>query len=118
MSPIVIAFDADQETADEDARALQRKLDRDGELRGHVSNRIVPPRPGEQGGVADAVEIASVVGPLVIEPLCIWLTARLRKGKVAVELTRPDGTALKVEGEDTADTAELLNQVRDFLSAE
>jgi len=116
MSQITIEFDGAQETTDEDARALQGFLDQDDELRGQVRNRIRPPRPGEQGGIADAVEYAATLGPLVVEPLCIWLAARLRKGKVALELRRPDGTELKVSADDVNDTAELLAQVQNFLA--
>ncbi|MFI5533173.1 hypothetical protein ACIA8O_31995 [Kitasatospora sp. NPDC051853] len=116
MPQFTIAFDGTDDDVRDDAEGLQQHLHRDSELRGLTSNRIRPPRPDEQGGIADAVQYAAELGPLVIGPLCVWLEARLRRGGVSLELRRPDGTELRISGDSTTDTAELLNQVEDFLA--
>jgi hypothetical protein len=111
-----IAFEGTDDDVREDAEALHQHLDRDGELRGLTANRIRPPRPGEQGGIADAVQYAADLGPLVIGPLCVWLEARLRRSGVSLELRRPDGTELRISADSTRDSAELLDQVAEFLA--
>lgn len=116
MPQFTIAFDGTDDDVREDATALQQHLNRDGELRGLTDNRIRPPRENEQGGIADAVQYAADLGPLVIGPLCVWLEARLRKGGVSLELRRPDGTELRVSADSAEESAELLDQVAEFLA--
>ncbi|MGW4806743.1 effector-associated constant component EACC1 [Kitasatospora sp. NPDC004272] len=118
MTDYTIAFHGEDDEVREAAEALQQHLNRDAELRGLTNNRIRPPRPDEQGGIADAVQYAAELGPLVISPLCVWLEARLRKNTVSLELRRPDGTELRISTDSTRDSSELLDQVEEFLSAE
>ncbi|RPE36548.1 effector-associated constant component EACC1 [Kitasatospora cineracea] len=118
MTGYTIAFHGEDDEVREAAEALQQHLNRDTELRGLTSNRIRPPRADEQGGIADAVQYAAELGPLVISPLCAWLEARLRKNGVSLELRRPDGTELRISADSTRDSAELMDQVEDFLSSE
>ncbi|MFE9422008.1 hypothetical protein ACFYNO_03480 [Kitasatospora sp. NPDC006697] len=114
-----IAFDGDPAEADADARELREFLQRDGALRGRIEQRLVPPAPGEQGGLADAVRYAAELGPLVLPPLTLWLTARLRRGgKVALTLHRPDGGELKLETESIADANALLDRLEEYLAPE
>jgi hypothetical protein len=114
-----IAFDGDPEEFDADARELREFLSQDAALRGRVDLRLVPPVPGEQGGVADAVHYATELGPLVLSPLTLWLTARLRKGgKVSLTLHSPDGRELKLETDSVADANALLDRVEGFLDPE
>ncbi|MGF1428935.1 effector-associated constant component EACC1 [Kitasatospora sp. LaBMicrA B282] len=115
MTDFLIAFDGDPDEVDTDARDLRDFLSQDGELRGRIANRMVPPAPGEQGGVADAVHYATELGPLVLQPLGLWLAARLRKGKVKLTLHRPDGAELKISTEGVGDAQALLDRVEHFL---
>lgn len=117
MTEFLISFDGDPDEVDTDARDLREFLSQDGALRGRVANRLVPPAPGEQGGVADAVQYATELGPLVLQPFTLWLAARLRKGKGQVKITlhRPDGTELKVSADSLADVQAVLDRVEGFL---
>ncbi|BFV56771.1 hypothetical protein KCMC57_up18750 [Kitasatospora sp. CMC57] len=116
MSQFTIAFEGTDDEIREAAEDLRQQLDRDGELRGLTNSRIRPPRAGEQGGIADAVQYAADLGPLVIGPLCVWLEARLRRKGVSLELRRPDGTELRISADSTGDSAQLLHQVAEFLA--
>ncbi|MDH6142025.1 MULTISPECIES: effector-associated constant component EACC1 [Kitasatospora] len=116
MDQYTIAFDGDPEEFDADVRDLRDFLSQDAALRGRTELRLVPPAPGEQGGVADAVRYATELGPLVLSPLTLWLTARLRKGgKVSLTLHRPDGAELKLDTDSVADANTLLDRLEGFL---
>jgi hypothetical protein len=119
MDQYTLAFDGEPEDFDADVRELRDFLGKDAALRGRVELRLVPPGPGEQGGVADAVRYATELGPLVLSPLTLWLTARLRKGgKVSLTLHGPDGRELKLDTESVADAQTMLDRVERFMDRE
>lgn len=112
----VIEFAGDRDEADAHARALAGWLDGSEELRGAARVRMVPPRPGEQGGAADAVVVLAAVAPLYV-PLFNWLVERRKSHRVTVRVVRPDGTEQEIEAGSADDAARLLGEVRDALAA-
>jgi hypothetical protein len=107
---VVIAFDAPAAEADALARSLAAWFDDDEDLTGSTRLRMVPPAPGEQGGLADAAEVLGAVGP-ALEALAgglfVWLTGRVKTGRVTLEVTRQDGASVKLSAGSAEDAAVL-----------
>ncbi|MET7647167.1 hypothetical protein ABZS83_26780 [Streptomyces sp. NPDC005426] len=114
MQEYVIEFPGTGAEADAHARDLAGWLDESGELRGASRVRMVPARPGEQGGAADAVMVLAAATPLYV-PFFNWLVERRKAGRVTVRVVRPDGTEQEIEAGDADDAARLLGEVRRAL---
>lgn len=104
-------------TAD-DLFELREWLSNEDELRGRVSVPPIAIRPGEMGGLSDALMVAvgtGGMGTVLVQSLSSWLTAR--RSSIAVQLTRPDGTQLSVDArriktpEGIAAVKELIEQL-------
>ncbi|MEV6838268.1 hypothetical protein AB0N17_27780 [Streptomyces sp. NPDC051133] len=118
MNTIVFEFVGHVNEADELARSLAKWLNDDEDLSGSTRLRMVPPAPGEQGGVADAAEVLSAVGPLLdalVGGLAVWVTERARSRRVSFKVTRPDGTRIELSAGTAQEAAAVQQQMRQFL---
>jgi hypothetical protein len=119
VNAITFEFDAQDEESDELARSLARWLNDDETLAGAARLRVVPPGPGEQGGMADATEVLNVARPLLdalVSGLFVWLTQRIRSRRVKLKVTRPDGTHYEFQVADIDDAERLQRQLVQFLA--
>jgi hypothetical protein len=73
-------------SADHDARDLESWLNRNEDLRGAAQVRMVPARPGEQGGAADAAMLLASFG-VMIKPFFTWLTERAKSKQITVRVS-------------------------------
>ncbi|MEV6259592.1 hypothetical protein AB0M42_02325 [Streptomyces sp. NPDC051784] len=118
MSTITFQIGSQADAAEADTRSLAAWLNDDEDLSGSARLRMLPPARGEQGGLAEAVEIADAVGPVleaVISGAAVWLVQRARSRRVALKVTRPDGTSVELSAADPQDAAEVQRQLRTFL---
>ncbi|MYQ38834.1 hypothetical protein B046DRAFT_03647 [Streptomyces sp. LamerLS-316] len=118
MPTITFEIDSPADEAEAHTRSLATWFNDDEDLSGSARLRILPPARGEQGGFAEAVEIADAVGPAleaVISGAAVWLVQRARSRRVALKVTRPDGTSVEVSAGSPQDAAEIQRQLRTFL---
>lgn len=118
MNTTVFEFVGHVNEADELARSLAKWLNDDEDLSGSARLRMVPPAPGEQGGVADAAEVLSAAGPMLdalIGGLAVWVTERVRSRRVSFKVTRPDGTQIELSAGNAQEAAAVQQQMRQFL---
>ncbi|MEV4329071.1 hypothetical protein AB0K02_00735 [Streptomyces sp. NPDC049597] len=118
MPTITFEIDGHVDEADAHTRSLAAWLNDDEDLSGSARLRMLPPAPGEQGGLADAVEIVGAVGPVldaVISGAAVWLVQRARSRRISFKVTRPDGTSVELSAGNPQDAAEVQRQLRTFL---
>ncbi|MEK2477746.1 MULTISPECIES: effector-associated constant component EACC1 [Streptomyces] len=118
MQPLTFTFDAPADEADDLARSLARWLNDDEDLSGAARLRMVPPAPGEQGGLADAAEVLNAAGPVLdalVAAVGVWVGQRFRNRSVSLKVTRPDGTHIELSATDPRDAAAVEEQLRRFL---
>ncbi|MFC5803936.1 effector-associated constant component EACC1 [Streptomyces formicae] len=118
MNTVTFEFDAPADDADALTRSLADWLNDDEDLSGSARLRMVPPAPGEQGGLADAAEVIGAVGPVLdalISGAAVWLVQRARSRRVSVRVSRPDGTRIALTAGNPQDAAALQAQLRTFL---
>ncbi|GIF22022.1 hypothetical protein BJ973_002349 [Actinoplanes tereljensis] len=94
----------------------------DPELRGRVTPRHAPPRPGTLGPLIELLLVA--IGPgstaaALGASLVTWI--RGRRGQVSVIVTRPDGTTITLDAKrvrdlDTAALSAELNRIVTLLA--
>ncbi|MFJ3952968.1 hypothetical protein ACIPXV_23505 [Streptomyces libani] len=115
---LTFEFSGPADGSDELARSLAEWLNDDEELSGSARLRMVPPGPGEQGGLADAAEVLGAVGP-VLEALAsgvgVWLVQRARSRRITMKVSRPDGAGLELSAGSPEDAASVEAQLRRFL---
>jgi hypothetical protein len=120
VNAIAFEFDGPADERDELARSLARWLNDDEDLSGSARLRMVPPAPGEQGGLADAVEALHVVGP-VADTLAggffVWFAQRVTSRRVSVKVTRPDGMSFELTAGSPEEAAAVQRELRPFLDA-
>jgi len=86
------------------------------ELDARVTLRTRPPRPGELGGVADAVEVIAAATPLA-KVVLGWLTERTKNSRVSLKIGRTGGGDVTVEIEaGEAATQDLIKNLRTVLA--
>lgn len=115
---LAFAFPGPPAEADALSRGLAHWIDETGELRGLARLRLVAARTGEQGGAAEAVEIATVAAPVVsavTTAFFVWLGQRVKNQRVTFDLQRPDGARVKLSAASAAEAAALEPVVRSFL---
>ncbi|MFG2224545.1 hypothetical protein [Streptomyces sp. NPDC048644] len=115
---LTLAFDGPADDTDDLARSLAEWLNDDEELSGAARLRMVPPAPGEQGGLADAAEVLGVVGPVaeaLVSCVGVWLVQRARSRRVSLRVSRPDGTRVELSAGSPEDAAAVEAQLRRFL---
>ncbi|MCW2871606.1 hypothetical protein [Actinacidiphila oryziradicis] len=118
MNATAFEFDGPAGEADELARSLAKWLNDDEDLSGSARLRMVPPAPGEQGGLADAAEVLSAAGPLadaLVGGLFVWLVERVRSRRVSFKVTRPDGACVELSAGSVEEAAVVQQQLRQFL---
>lgn len=121
MNVITFQFDSSAEEADELARSLAGWLNEDETLAGAARLRVVPPAPGEQGGMADATEVLGAVRPVLdalVSGVFVWLTQRIRSRRVKLKVTRRDGTRYEIDVTGVDDAARLHRELGAFLDAD
>lgn len=115
---ITFAFDGPADDADSLAQSLADWLNDDEDLSGSTRLRMVPPAPGQQGGLADAAEVLGAVGPVLealVGGVAVWLAQRCRSRRVSFKVTRPDGTGIELSAGNPEDAAAVEKQLRTFL---
>jgi len=86
------------------------------ELDARVTLRTRPPRPGELGGVADAVEVIAVATPLA-KVVLGWLNERAKNARVSLKIGKTGGGDVTVEIEaGEAATQDLITNLRKVLA--
>ncbi|WP_030968235.1 effector-associated constant component EACC1 [Streptomyces sp. NRRL S-1824] len=118
MNAISFEFDGQASETDELARSLAKWLNEDEDLSGSAQLRMVPPAPGEQGGLADAAEVLNATGPVMdalIGGLFVWVAERVRSRRVSFKVTRPDGTGIEMSAGSVEEAAAVQQQLRQFL---
>jgi hypothetical protein len=99
-----------------DLRSLCNWLRQADELRGSRVERVAAPiRPGQMGGVSDALVVAlgtGGAGVVLAQSISVWLQTRV--ADIKVKITGPKGTA-EIDGQRIRDPASLLDQVRKIL---
>jgi membrane-associated two-gene conflict system component 1 (EACC1) len=118
LDRLTIAFDEAPSDADALARSLTDWFNDDEDLSGLAGVHLMPPRPGEMGGLADAVELATAAGPLLaagVSALGVWLTQRVRNRRVTLSVTRPDGAGMRITA-DPADVGHLVDRLERFVA--
>ncbi|WP_055591440.1 effector-associated constant component EACC1 [Peterkaempfera griseoplana] len=118
MDRLTIAFDEAPAEADALARSLADWFNDDEDLSGLAGVHLVPPVPGEMGSLADAVELATAVAPLLtagVSALGVWITQRVRNRRVSLSVTRPDGAGIRVTA-DPADVERLVDRLERFVA--
>lgn len=111
-------FDGPAADADDLARSLADWLNDDEDLSGSSRLRLVPPAPGEQGGLADAAEALGAVGPVLdalISGVAVWLVQRARSRRISFKVTRQDGSSIELSAGSPQDAAAVEEQLRKFL---
>ena len=111
---VAIRLDA-TDGSDEEIRRLARWLRNDDELRGRVSLENAPIRPGEMGGVAEAVVVAITAGtgPAFVQSLFDWLARRKEADKVSLTVESADGNRISLECGSPAAAEKLLKALDD-----
>jgi hypothetical protein len=118
LNTTVFEFDGPADEADELARSLAKWLNDDEELSGSARLRMVPPAPGEQGGLADAAEVLNAAGPVVdalAGGLFVWLAERVRSRRVKFRVTRADGTRIELSAGSAEEAVVVQQELRQFL---
>lgn len=103
----------DAREAGDELRALREWLAGEDELRGRVTLRGAPPRPGEMGAVVDLITVAVGSGgaaTVLAGSLAVWL--RNRRSDVTIEVRETkQGRTVKVTGNRVEDAEALIREV-------
>ncbi|MGP4003122.1 effector-associated constant component EACC1 [Streptomyces sp. 8N706] len=116
---LTFEFDGAAAEADSLARDLAEWLDDDEDLRGAARVRMAPPAPGEQGALADAVEVAGVVEPLVtagVGAFAMWLAERVKARRIVFRAVRPDGARIELSAGTAAEAAAVREDLERFVN--
>jgi hypothetical protein len=103
--------------SDDDVRQLAGWLRDEEELRGRVTLAQSPVRPGEMGGVTDAVVVAMTSGTagVVVTSLFTWLSRRREAERVSVTVESGTGEKAVITCGSADDAARLLQVCHDTL---
>ena len=103
--------------SDDDVRQLAGWLRDEEELRGRVTLTRSPVRPGEMGGVVDAVVVVMTSGTtgVVVTSLFTWLTRRREVERVSVTVESGTGEKAVITCGSADDAARLLQLCHDTL---
>jgi hypothetical protein len=116
---LVFSFPGTPAEADVFSRALAHWINDTVELQGLAAMRLVRPRAGEQGGTAEAVEIAVATAPVIAAVTTAffgWLGERAKNQRVTFEVRRPDGARMKGSASTEAQAAALREDLRRFVA--
>jgi hypothetical protein len=105
--------------ADALSRDLAAWITSTGPLRGTAGLRTAPPRPGEQGDLAMAVDIANASAALVAaitNAFYLWLEQRSAGRRIEFEATRPDGARISGSAGGPEAASALVEQLSRFAS--
>lgn len=119
MNVVTFEFEGPAADADGLARNLADWLNDDEELSGAARVRMVPPAPGEQGGLADATEMVGAVEPLLsagVGAFVMWLTERTKSRRVSFRAIRPDGAQIQLSAGSSADAASVQKELARFVN--
>ena len=113
----VFEFAGEPYAADQDATELVAWFDDDDDLRGASETRMVPPAPGEMGGLADAAKLAFGAASPVLKALGTWLVDRVRnKGSVKLSVSRDGHGSFAIEAATVADVERLMPQIAAYFA--
>jgi hypothetical protein len=113
---VTIRLDS-SDASDDGLRRLAGWLRDEDDLRGCVRVTTEPVRPGQMGGLTDAVVVAMTSGTAaaIANSLFEWLMHRCEVRKVAVTVESADGKRIDLTCGNTDDAEELLRVCHDVL---
>jgi hypothetical protein len=88
---------AGTDEAQDELVALRQWLTDEPDFRGRVRAEQAPPRPGEMGGVVEALTVALGSGgalAILANSVSVWL--RQRRSTLTVTIVNPDGSSQKI----------------------
>ncbi|TLS41527.1 hypothetical protein FE633_35630 [Streptomyces montanus] len=93
---------------DADTRGLAHWLESAEDIDVDAKARVAPPQSGEQGGLADLLQVVVAVAPPLITLLGTWLTRRSASGPVefTIRLSTGESESVVVTSPDQVPTVE------------
>jgi Effector Associated Constant Component 1 len=113
-----VSISLDHDDSADQLRALADWLGNENELRGRVTPVEGTLKPGQMGGVLDALTVAigsgGAAGTLV-QSLFLWLRQRRNRPSVHLKLKSNDGREVELDLLDMSDPAAIVNQIVEFF---